>query len=556
MEEKNFKGSEGADNIAPTRVRGGEQRSRTPGEYGNAKGNLKEVAELIVEHKEVLDDTAALVDKIKSGEAYGEFVKDLERLSQGSRKEIDGAQDRLHVYSGELQKSCASLGKKRDGLKEMSWVSNVQGWIKQVPLRVAAAERAAVRAWDSEAREHEDFLQAHGLALEQDNYTYPGKGLPKFERSMPKFMALFLIFFVVESCVNGTVYAQIEEGLANGIVVAAIIAAGVLFFGWLSGVLSSFLKGFERSGAARGGRGMMTSSDAEGGSNRSKMVILALLFIVVLLGSVYFYTHHEELMAKHGLRGTLVAVSAIVVVVGLIMFLWFGKGGTKQDVETAKENHYIPRPVWKRFGYGFGAFFSLLVGITLIMVAYLYREEMLNMSTADLVKNDAAKAVMKEVFSRFGALDFLPSAGLGSIILLLVNFTGFGFAAYKGHWMNGPFQNYKHSRIQYEGFGKKYDDRCKEIRDYRKNCNNYLDEIVNRFPGTVRDVHDLVNKINNEGLLQKRWRNACEKVKGLERNADFDTPSLDLDNISPPELINADEWRAVEDMLASARSNG
>ena len=556
MEEKNFTGNSGAD-----LVHGDEQKSRDAGGYDVAEKALQGEATRIDKRKKVLDDIATLVDEIKSGEAYDAFIHGLESLQ--SRDERDRAQRDLSVYSKTLEKFCETLRKKRDDLKEKDWISAVQQGIKQVPLAVAAAEKAAVRAWDDEARGHERFLQAHGLdlGLEQNNYTHPKdikiqKALPKFERSMPKFMALFLIFFVVEAGVNGILYAQVQEGLIAGWLVAGGVAAGVLFFGWLSGILSSFLKGFENDGfESNPRRGEDSSlSGAEAGSNRSKMVILALLVIVALLGGVYFYTHSEELIAKHGLRGTLVAVGAIVVVVGLIMFLWFGKGGTKQDVERAKNKGYIPRPVWKRLSYGFGAFFSLLTGIAMIMVAYLYREEMAALDLAGGLDEDGAGAVvMQGVWARFGALDFLPGEGIESIILLLVNFAGFGFAVYKGHWMNGPFQNYKNSRIQYEGCGEKYDERRNYIRTTREKCDSALSEIVNRFPNMVGATHDLANEIN-EGLLQKRWDDACEAVKKRGRNADLAAPSID--NIPPPKLINADEWGAVEDMLTSARGNG
>ena len=562
MEEKNFKGNEGADNTAPVRVRGGEKGE----EYAKYEGELESLRVAICGDKgkmgkQVLDDTTALVNKIQSKEAYDEFKSGLATLVIGDEKEEE-APKFLKEYSDTLEGFYKDLRGRGDDLKERLWVNRVKEWISAVPQKVDAAEKAAADAWDHEGREHERFLKAHGYdpRMEQKNHTYPKdlkirKGLPKFERSMPKFMAIFTLFWLVESFANGILYAQVEEGLIIGWLIAGIIAAGVLFFGWFSGILSSFLKGFERSGAVRGGRGTTTSSDAKGDSNRSKMAILALLVIVALLGGVYFYTHHEELVAKHGLRGTLVAVSAIVVVVGLIMFLWFGKGGTRQDVETAQENNYIPRPVWKRFSYGFGAFFSLMAGITLIMVAYLYREVMEQLVHAGELGEDSfenvANAVMQGVLARFGALDFLPQS-MQSIILLLVNFAGFGVAVYKGHWMNGPFQNYKNSRIQYEGFGEKYVKRGKNIREKRDNCNDALDEIVTSFPGTVRDVRDLVNKINNEGLLQKRWLSACEKIKNLGQDPEeADAPSLG--NIYPPELINEDEWGTVENMLADMR---
>ena len=362
--------------------------------------------------------------------------------------------------------------------------------------------------WDAAEKTLAEFEGAH-------DWTHP----PEMHDPI-KFWSVLGIFCIVEAAVNGIFYAQVLDGLLEGWAMAALIAVGVIGFGLLSGLCASFLRGFKKS-----------HGPPKGGSPTAQWMVVGILVIIALIGGVYFYQHSQDLIAKHGVRGTLIVVGAVVVLVALVMYFCVGKGGDEAAVTKAQQHGYVPRPIWQRLLCGLGSLLSLVIGFCLIMFAYLYREEMLGLGD-ELFDKGAQGKVMGRVRERFAMFDFLPKADPQSIGLLVVNFFGFGLAVWKGFFAMGEYPGCNSMHEKYKKAEEHWEQVKKETQSELNTCYNWLNRLIAEAQTVIHQIEGLCKRGDDYIAMQldKGYEEArvCANnfMKDLRGKAAFDVGLL------------------------------
>ena len=324
--------------------------------------------------------------------------------------------------------------------------------------------------WDKAEKDLAEFEGAH-------DWTHPS------EMHDPiKFWSVLGIFCIVETAVNGIFYAQVLDGLLDGWGAALGVALGVIGFGLLSGLCASFLRGFKKS-----------HGPPKGGSPTAQWMVVGILVIIALIGGVYFYQHSQDLIAKHGVRGTLIVVGAVVVLVALVMYFCVGKGGDEAAVTKARQHGYVPRPIWQRLLCGLGSLLSLVIGFCLIMFAYLYREEMLGLGD-ELFDDGAQGKVIGRVRERFAMFGFLPKADLKSIGLLVVNFFGFGLAVWKGFFALGDYPGCNSMHEKYKKAEEHWEQVQHEAKSKLETCYKDLKRLIKEAQTVIHQIEVLCKR--------------------------------------------------------------
>lgn len=514
-------------------------------------GKLKILSEKIVR----LADEKKLIDK-----EYKEFCSNLSLDDEFSNlKNAKGtSKDQMENEKKELKEALKKCVKKINRFLDLPGkykgvYEGMQGHLKdrsgdKIKKMAKDARHRAKVWWANRAgvEVHQNFVIAHWgedsdqLKIEKDEKSKPTEStnrLPSFARSGADFFGLLLLFFLFEGMVNSGLYAQaMEGGLSEGLIVAFGIGFFIIFLGCVCGYSASFLKGYETNDSPK--QSMSKSSDnTNDPAPVSKWVKWGLLNLVFVISAAFFYYYGPTLREEHGLPGVMFVLALIFSFLFLIYRFLFGKNNAYRE-----RRGYFSRPFYKLLGYGTISLSCLFLGIGLVMVACLYREEIKDLSESVKASDNAARIAMKHVWERFASLNFLPGEGVDSIILALVNFAGFIVSVYKGYWKNGPYQNYRKSRLAYEEEGTKYNEHIIKIEKAENNALARLngDKDDPGFTGDAlqtfyKEGQSLCKSIQ-DGRLVHLWDTALEMAKKPEgvmppmKKMDEATLGFELDN--------------------------
>ena len=454
------------------------------------------------------------------GEKTG-FRDKLENLKYYSGQGVlDGsAKSERNAYKGTLKSFKEHVEESETRLGKIKEIEKGREDIDKVASR---AYRDLEDEWrgDAEIREYRYLLTAHkkhgvdpvaevrtSLREEGRNGYTPGEG-KKHARSMPKFWGWLLIYLVLETIGNGYFYAKVHDGLIEGWGIAFIVSFCVIASGIGCGFFSSFLKGLV---VAEG------TSDSEHWRYKSswKWVAGGLMVLVFVAAVAYFHKHAEEL----DLREKIVAFGLLFAFLGLIYWLIFGGEKSSTLGNSNLMYYYVPRPVHERLGWGLFACACCVFGIAIIMTAYFYREELLSLQGV-LNEDGVSETIMKGVWARFKTFDFLPS-GWESIGLLVINIIIFGKSMHDGYGMNGPFQNYKKSREEFEKRAEFYDTQVNDIDKLKRDGKKHRQYIKDNIDPLSKNIQYLFEKYGTfsiggeplNGLAKERWDQAEEIYK-------------------------------------------
>ena len=460
-------------------------------EVTNAENEIKKIREC--------------VDNIRKGDQlYNEFTTALEAATKGrTGPKEDVENEVIKNYKGKLDNLKAAL---EDSPEKFKQAENACDKENSVNEHVKKARVEVKKKWSGQREPFELLVLVHGYSHEDERANYKPVDMKMFSsiprESIPRtfmdFGGLILGFFIVETFVNGLVYAGVTDGLLEGWGVAAAIALLVVTFGLGCGYCSSFLKGFEKKF-----EGSTTISDAL--LKKIKIAAILILIVVSIAALLYFDKHASDLE----LSEKLIPVIILVVILGAIFWILFFKDTALQK-ESWRE-HYRPRSILKRFLYLVLTITCLTIGISLIMLAYLYREEM------SLYKGDTAGnvvGIMQNVWNRFSGFSLMPKPEtefdelVKLIVLLVINLGGFALSAWKGHSKCGPFQDYKRHREIFERNGEIYDENIEDIQIYYNEINNGLNSVVNNdyLLRLRQECSELYQNI--EASLLKKWKAA------------------------------------------------
>ena len=469
--------------------RGNDSTAPDPN-VASADGNLDRLKNL---HKEVtnaeneIKKICECVDNIRKGDQlYNKFTSELNAATEGPAGHKETPEKKaIENYKTELDNLKKTL--EEDSPEKFKQAKKARDRAKSVDGLVAKARGRVVADWDYARRSLELSVLVHGYNHldERKNYkpvdmkmfsSIPRESIP---RTFMDFWGLILVFFIVETFVNGLVYAGVTDGLLEGWGIAAAIAFLVVAFGLVCGYCSSFLKGFEKNNNPGG---LTTASDAL--LKKIKLVAILILIVVSIAAWLYFDKHAGDLDFSE----KLIPVIILVVVLGAVFWILFFKDATLQnkdaDLQEYWRTKYRPRSIPKRLLCLVLTITCLTIGISLIMLAYLYREEMLLYALHEGDTAGNVVGIMQNVWKRFSEVSLMPKPEtefkelMKLIVLLVINLGGFALSAWKGHSRCGPFQDYKTDREFFEKDGAKYDEDLADIEIYYNEINKAVNNVL------------------------------------------------------------------------------
>lgn len=526
----------GNENGAPYKEKG------TPDKLSELE-NLRELENLIKEITDAGSDIEKIrecVDNINTGEQlYNKFLGELE-VAANKPKGIKGPEGKTAAENnaiGNYKRELYALKRAlEDSPEKFKQAEKAVEKGKSVKEHVANAKKCVIDKWENDGGSHELLVAVHGHDHmdERENHRWTGmkmlSSIPResIPRTFMDFWGLILIFFIVETFANGLIYAQVQEGLLEGWGIAAAIAFLVIVSGLMCGYFLSFLKGFEER-----------TSNALSGAllKKTQQAAILILIIVTIAVWLYFHKHANDL----DLLEKLVPVVIFVAILGTIFWILFFKDTTivHKDAtwqEYCRQN-YCPRSLPMRILRLSGAIACLTVGISLIILAYLYREEMSLLKEQGLLYDGDATGnvvgIMQKVQERFSEFNLAPKTDLQPILLLVVNLMGFALSAWKGYFAHGPFQNYKASRESFERKGEEYDENLEAIQRHHDQINKLLNSVINN--DYLSRLHQECSELylNIEAPLLKRFNDAKTAFRD-KTGRDADGRDADIsDNFKP-----------------------